>query len=223
MKYINSVISKSTNFVNLQNKHLIIFLLFLIILFSQIFITKFASLAGDMAEYLNNPLRIINGELPYKDFWLLFTPGEVFFPAAIYKIFGLNIDYVKYGTMLISVLSIIPVFYFGKKIFETNINSIMLVILFYFTSVINYYTGAHYIHLFFIFICYSSFSLILFLKSGKSILLFISGLFIGIAFYFRFYESGAACFASSLVLLINIIMNKDDKKKAALTTLNFIY
>ena len=42
-------------------------------------------LIGTWLQYLNNPVRILRNQVPYKDFWLLFPPGEVLIPALIYK------------------------------------------------------------------------------------------------------------------------------------------
>jgi len=66
---------------------------------------------GDLAEYLNNPLRVINGELPYRDFWLVFAPGEVILPALIYEIFGLNINLLLLFSITISTLTFLGAFF----------------------------------------------------------------------------------------------------------------
>ncbi|GEM_PF-6946696 len=46
--------------------------LFMIFLLLPLITYNHTTAGGDIAEYLNNPLRVINGELPYQDFWLLF-------------------------------------------------------------------------------------------------------------------------------------------------------
>ncbi len=33
-------------------------------------------LADDLAEYVNNPVRLLDGEMPHRDFWMLVSPGE---------------------------------------------------------------------------------------------------------------------------------------------------
>jgi hypothetical protein len=40
---------------------------------------SFGFIGGDMAEYLNNAFRVVQGQLPYRDFWLLFPPGKFIF------------------------------------------------------------------------------------------------------------------------------------------------
>ena len=69
-----------------------------IILFFILFLIPFSvyNLTGtygnlDLSEYINNPVRILNGELPYRDFWLIFPIGEVLFPALIYLLFNQSV------------------------------------------------------------------------------------------------------------------------------------
>ena len=65
---------------------------------------------GDVAEYLNNPVRILNGQLPYRDFWLLFSPGEVYLPALTYQLFGLSINAVLIQNLAINAMLAAVVF-----------------------------------------------------------------------------------------------------------------
>ncbi len=76
------------------NPIFIIVILSILFFFPTIPIYDRGTTSGDTSEYLNNPVRILNGELPYKDFWLLHPPGEVYLPALMYKLFGLNINII---------------------------------------------------------------------------------------------------------------------------------
>lgn len=60
---------------------------------------------GDEAEYINNAWRVYSGSIPYKDFWLLFPPAEVYFPAFLFKLLGVNINTLLYSNLLSIVLT----------------------------------------------------------------------------------------------------------------------
>lgn len=194
--------------INKQQHLIISFTLFIFFILIS-YITKDYRLLGcDMAEYLNNPLRILNGELPYRDFWLLFSPGEVYFPALIYKIFGLNTDFVRLFSIIFSSLTAIIGFYIGRMLLKRNFDGIIFSFLVFFTSVISYYEGHDYNHLYFTFTLLSSLFLIKYLTDEKRLFLFLSGIFIGIALAFRLYEAGAALTAFVLVIIIFLISFK---------------
>ena len=102
------------------NPLLLAMTLFLIFLLLPLATYNHTTAGGDMAEYLNNPLRVINGDLPYRDFWLLFSPGEVFLPALIYKIFGLNINILLIFSVVITAFVGLFSFLLGRTIFRDN-------------------------------------------------------------------------------------------------------
>jgi hypothetical protein len=215
MKFIfsksKSVIQKSLiwfNSINTATAALLIFFLFSaasILTINQFYVDC------DMAEYLNNAYRVVYGELPYRDFWLLFTPGEVFFPALIYKIFGVNIDILRVATIIASCFTIFLVFITGKNMELSNSRSALLSFIFFFTSVIYHYEGPHYISLFLTFIVLALLFFIKFNNSGKVYFIFLSGLAAGAAVCFRFYESAAATAAFFSSLVIYSVLDKDFK------------
>jgi len=40
------------------------------------------------AKALNNALRILDGEVPYRDFWSMYAPGHFYLTAIVFKVFG---------------------------------------------------------------------------------------------------------------------------------------
>ncbi len=157
--------------------------------------------AGDMAEYINNPLRVINGELPYRDFWLLFPPGEVFLPALIYKIFGLNINILLIFSTVITAFVGLFSFLLGRAIFRDNFFAIISAILVF--NAITQYLGHAYIYMYFLLLLISAFFFIKYLRDSGAVNLFLTGIFVGLAFLFRFYEVGAALSAMLLMIFIH--------------------
>lgn len=75
---------------------------------------------GDLAEYLNNPVRVLHGELPYRDFWLLFPPGEVYLPALLYRLLGLNINVLLIFGLAINAAVGVASFLLARSFLPSN-------------------------------------------------------------------------------------------------------
>ena len=85
-----------------------------------------------------------------------------------------------------------------NKIWGNDFNSSFL---FFYTSIISTYDGPDYINMYLTFILLSVIYLIKFIKNENIIYLFLSGIFIGCSFVFRFYEAGAGLAALFFSLL----------------------
>src|SRR3990172_6805151 len=59
----------------------------------------------DEGFILHAAQRILQGELPYKDFDLIYTPGTVFLTAASFKVFGESILTGRILALLVSLLA----------------------------------------------------------------------------------------------------------------------
>ena len=96
------------------------------IFFASLLITyNYTQASGDLGEYINNPLRILSGDMPYRDFWLIMGPGEVYLPAAIYKIFGVNVDCILLLIISVKALMGTAVFLFGKILYKNTFFAVL--------------------------------------------------------------------------------------------------
>lgn len=86
---------------------------------------------GDVAEYLNNPVRILNGQLPYRDFWLLFSPGEVYLPALTYQLFGLSINAVLIQNLAINAMLAAVVFLVSWLLIRSHLAVVPALLVFF--------------------------------------------------------------------------------------------
>ena len=163
---------------------------------------------GDLAEYLNNPFRVICGEIPYKNFWLLFPPGEVYLPAVVYKIFGLNIDYLFFVSGAISVSIGLASFVLGKIVFKDNFFSMLTACTAFFDGVTARYVGFFYIHMYFLLLLFLAFFTVKYLRKPRLSYLFWAGFFAGSALFFRFYLVGAAMTAAVITVIIHSKLSK---------------
>lgn len=184
---------------------------------------NYRPLACDMAEYLNNPLRILHGDIPYINFWLLFPPGEVYFPALIYKLIGINTDTVRIITILASSLVPFAGFYLGRNLFGENTKSIITASMLYLFSVVTNYEGPDYISLYLLFIVLAVIYLIKFIKEDVKTpeYIFLSGLMMCLAFLFKLYEVGGV-FAGFLLFIIWFSL-KDGLQKKDILKFIFVF
>lgn len=185
--------------------------MFLIFLFLPLLTYKYSPVIGDIAEYLNNPARVIVGQLPYRDFWLLMSPGEVFLPALIYKMFGLNINLLLIFSIFINALIGLFSFFLGRAIFKENFFALIVALLIFFNGV-PAYVGYTYINAYFLFLLLAALFFINYWRNNNYYHLFLSGLFIGLAFFFRIYEVGAAALAIFLLVLFEGKIKKQTNK-----------
>src|SRR3990172_971973 len=69
----------------------------------------------DEGFILHAAQRVIQGELPYRDFDLIYTPGTVFLTAAAFKIFGESILAGRILSLLVSLLAVYLVYKICKQ------------------------------------------------------------------------------------------------------------
>jgi hypothetical protein len=63
-----------------------------------------------------NPVRVLNGELPYRDFWAIYPPGQLFSLAGVYKILGVSLLASRVYDTWVRFALVIAVFLVARKI-----------------------------------------------------------------------------------------------------------
>ena len=63
-----------------------------------------------------NATRLLNGEIPYKDFWAIYPPGQLYTLAGIYKIFGISLLVSRVYDTLVRFTIVIGVYRATRKI-----------------------------------------------------------------------------------------------------------
>lgn len=149
---------------------------------------------GDMAEYINNPLRILHGQLPYRDFWLIMPPGEVFLPALVYKILGLNINLIMGLKAMLAALNGLFAFVLGRRLYKGNVHAAMIALILFFNG-----PGTAY----FLLLLISCLFFFEYINTDNEIWISLCGIFSGFALLFSFYETGAAMAAFLIIILLS--------------------
>jgi hypothetical protein len=171
--------------------------------------------AGDIGEYVNNPLHVLNGEMPYTEFWLIFPPLEVYYPALLYMIFGVKMFVLFISSWIFGALCTVMVFLLSLQLIKNKGWSLLSAMIFFFSGMISHYSGFDYgghIYLFFLLLA----AYVFLLKPnalGKYALISIGAL-IGIAAGFRIDLAGA--FFIALVITLVYMRKKKSLDKEQL-------
>jgi len=130
-----------------------------------------------------NATRIINGDIPYKDFWAIYPPGQFYTLAILFKTFGTTLLVARIYDTFVRMLIVYSVWLITKKITSHGIG--------YFTAVsaalllgsANFYTYAVFPTLALSLL--SILCLLEYIDKTKQYWLFLAGIFIGFTFFFR--------------------------------------
>lgn len=154
---------------------------------------------GDGSEYFNNAMRVFNGDTPYKDFWLLFPPGEVALPATLMRVFGAHMSTLQLFFLALKAIFSLSTYFIVLRIVGKKSFAFLAVLMVLFNS----HIWPH--HLMTLWACFFIFS---YFKSEKEYYLYLSSFFIGLSFLFRLYLTGAAFIGLWLGMTVIILFYK---------------
>jgi len=175
---------------------IILFVLFFYISYLHIDST---TLSGDWNEYLNNGYRTFEGDIPYKDFWVIFPLGEMGVPALIFALFGLSLLPIILFSALANGLIGLLVYVIIRELTKDDFISACIALIAFFVAILRFYGGGYIYYVFVLLAVY------FFIKKHP----LTAGLFISLAFLFRIYFTGAFLAAMLLTLVIYCKQNKE--------------
>ena len=100
---------------NIRTKSLVFSFFTLIFLILLIKIKTFFNFY-DEGFAMFGSIRVLNGDVPYKDFWAIYPPGQFYILAGIIKLFGANLLYARIYDTLIRFLMVIGVYLIAKRL-----------------------------------------------------------------------------------------------------------
>jgi hypothetical protein len=150
-----------------------------------------AAIVGDLAEYVNNPVRLLVGEIPYRDFWLLHPPGEVVFPAALYAL-GFGMNAVLTASLTVNVLLGGAAFLVARPLVRSDAEAALAAAVVFFSGVPHDYGSFVCLQGYFLCLLVAAAFLIRHLARPGILPLFLAGLAISAGSFFKLYLSGAA-------------------------------
>jgi len=92
---------------------LLLFLALLPVLFLQV---KTPFYIYDEGFALTGAQRVLDGEIPYRDFWSMYPPGQFYAVAAVFRLFGANILAARVYDTLVRFLLVIAVYGIARRV-----------------------------------------------------------------------------------------------------------
>lgn len=117
---MNRISNSSNEIKNLKKIAIVSFLFFTAFIYNVLFCNYFSGLL-DEGFTVNVITRILNGEIPYKDFYCLITPGSYYLGALVYGCFGHSIISLRILTCVCAACFSIVAYEFVLKITNKKI------------------------------------------------------------------------------------------------------
>lgn len=166
-------------------------------------------LRGDASRSINDSIRFFHGELPYRDFWYFFPPGELILSRTIYTIFGLNVTYPTFLSLVIATLVGLVSYLLSRLVYKVNSWAIITSVIIFFNG-ISILQGNFTFQTHFLLLLIAAIFIFRYREKYSLLNIFFAGLFVGLSVIFRIYESGAAVLA--FLITIYLIERKQGKK-----------
>lgn len=152
-----------------------------------------------------NATRIINGDIPYKDFWSIYPPGQFYTLAILFKSFGTTLFVSRIYDTVVRLLIVFSVWLIAEKITSHPQKYFAVITTALLLGSAGFYSYAVFPALALGLLGIST--LLRYLDTGQRYFLFLSGFFLGLTFFFRLdfgLYFGLSVFAT---IILNYLLN----------------
>ncbi len=169
------------------------------------------SFISDEGVFSYGAVRILNGDILYKDFYETNSPANYFLLVFLFKIFGINTSVTMYTTFVIFGLIAVVIYLVAKEIKLSSIFSFLLIAFFIIDNPSKFMLFSHH----WVSTLCALISFLFFLRSS----LFLSGLFSGLTMTF-FYPKGITVLTGMLLCFIIFTSEREQRFKGILSLLS---
>jgi len=199
-------VKKNINIFKINEKGIIIFLFLFSLLINQYYGNR-GVFPPDSFAHFDNGFRILLGEYPFKDYWVVSGPLIDYLQAIFFYIFGVSwFSHVLHGSLLNVILTVATFFIlrnFKLNIYYSFFYSLSFSILAYPSS------GTPFVdHHSAFFSLLGIYSLILAVKTEKKIYWILLPIFLGSAFFSKQVPSSYVIISTILILLTFVLFQK---------------
>jgi len=145
--------------------------------------------------------RILNGDVPYKDFWSIYAPGQFYVVAVLFKLFAKKLAVMRMCSIIISLLTVLVSYSIVRKIVDAKssflcLSTLVLSYLFWRSSIGSPTHAAVFWSLL------SIYFIVRFVAEKRNNELVIAGIFSGMTLLFKQDIGVYSLFAGSLFLFV---------------------
>jgi hypothetical protein len=155
--------------------------------------------------------RVINGEVPYRDFFQFITPGSIYIAGLLFKIFGVKLSVMKVFIAFEGSIIVILTYLLSIKIIENKYLSLLPPLLIIFYSIPQAPLFYHHWNAE-VFLLLSIILFLNYISGGSKVKLFSSGLCAGVTFLFLQHKGFLIFFVLILFLFFDGLINKKSIK-----------
>ncbi len=166
---------------------------------------------SDEGVFSYGAVRMLNGDILYKDFHETNSPANYFLLVFLFKIFGINTSVTMYTTFIIFGLIAVLIYLVAKEIKLSPIFSFLLFAFFIIENPSKFMLFSHH----WLSTLFALISFLFFLRSSS----FLSGLFSGLTMTF-FYPKGITILAGMLLYLVIFTSEKKEQGTSILPLLS---
>jgi hypothetical protein len=130
-----------------------------------------------------NATRIMNGDIPYKDFWAIYPPGQFYTLAILFKTFGTSLLVSRLYDTFVRLVIVISAWLIAKKITSRMLAYLAFITITLLLTFSNFYAYAVFPALALSLL--SILSLFEYIDTVQHCWLFLAGILIGFTFFFR--------------------------------------
>jgi hypothetical protein len=146
-----------------------------------------------------NSTRIMKGDIPYKDFWTLYPPGQYFALASIFRLFGTSLLISRIYDTFTRFIIVISVYMIAKKITTRGLSLLVCIV----TTLLLSSAGT-YTYVFFPSLAFGFLAILSLLKNfdtGQYRWIILTGILIGFSTLFR-WDIGLYTYISVVLTII---------------------
>lgn len=139
--------------------------------------------AYDEGLAIFNAARVLNGDIPYKDFWAIYPPGQFYTLAAIFSLFGTNVLSARLYDIAVRLVIVLGVYFIANRTASRALSCFICAITALLLATAGFYTYAVFPALALGLL--SVLSLLKACETGRRQWLVLSGALVGMATWFR--------------------------------------
>jgi hypothetical protein len=149
---------------------------------------------------------VMNGEIPYRDFWTIYSPGYFYFLAFFLNLLNWHVITERIVTIAFLILPAVGVFFITKKIIDMRASVLAFILTIIWTGNFPFFGKSAPVVL-----SLALLSIVIvfkYIERRKRTYLFLSGLVTGLTAYFR-HEFGASIFGAQILFLIILLFSEN--------------